>query len=74
LDSHSGVLAQGPEFFWVQQMKCSETHLLQAILNKDFDGVIKSCLMNPLIVNKNKTIKYFDRLNQVDNDFFKIFN
>lgn len=74
LNSHSGVLAHGPEFFWVQQMKLSETHLLQAILRKDFDGVIKSCLMNPLITNKNKTIKYFDRLNQVDNDFLKIFN
>lgn len=74
LGSHSNMFVSGPEFFWVQQMKCSETHLLQAILRRDFDGVIKSCLMNPLITNKNKIIKYFDRLNKVDNDFLEIFN
>jgi 6-phospho-beta-glucosidase len=74
MDAFWGELAQGPEYFLVQQMKCSETQMLQAILSRDFDGVVKSCLMNPLIANKNKIIKYFDRLNKVDVDFFENFN
>ncbi|ACE83112.1 family 4 glycosyl hydrolase [Cellvibrio japonicus] len=67
-------LVKDPEFMWVQQMKLAETRMLRAILARDFDGVVTACLINPLIANKNKIIKYFACLNQVDEAFNTIFN
>lgn len=73
LDCCSELPIDGPEFALVKQAKQAEVVMLDAILNRDFDGVIKSCLINPLIANNNKTIKYFDQLLAVDPDFSHLF-
>lgn len=74
LDNISLPSIFGAEFFLVQQMKQAEIQMLKSILSMDFNGIIQSCLTNPLITNKNKTIRYFDRLNQTDEAFVRIFN
>ena len=59
-------VARLPEFTLVKQMKQAEVELLEAILERSPQRVLRACLMNPMIQDHRAVRAYFSALSEVD--------
>lgn len=67
-------LKHSAEFSMIKQMKLAEHELLLAVLAKDKNRIIRACLLNPMIGNKNKIQAYFTKLSECDPQINAFFN
>ncbi|MDC0713199.1 6-phospho-beta-glucosidase [Stigmatella sp. ncwal1] len=59
-------VARSPEFTLVRQMKQAEVELLEAILERSPQRVLRACLLNPMIQDHRAVQSYFAALSEVD--------